>query len=184
MNFVRRTFFAIVATAVAACGGAIEAADGLAADGSALKAAEAHRAVRHGRKPHPAPTPVEAILRFDDATPSGDFASTSQFPIDTTSVVYIAVDWRNLTGGHSQRMDLLDPNGLLYGSATIAFATDSVASGTQLQAIPQTDGSYRLWSTFFVAGTPVEMYHLVGAWTVSVSLDGGPAVATSSFTLY
>lgn len=179
-----RLIFAVIATALAADVGAKEFADSPATHGSSLWVAEAHRTARHTRKPRGAPAPVQAIMGFADTAPSGVFTPASQFAIDTTPAVYIAVDWKNLTGAHSQRIDVLDPNGLLYSSATVAFATDSAASGTQIQAILQADGSYRVWSTFFIAGTPVEMFHLVGAWTVLVSLDGGPAVATSSFTLY
>jgi len=130
--------------------------------------------------PPPAPT---AAIGFSTARVDGPFASATHFPIAATPQIEIAVDWTGVSGSQSQRLDVVAPNGQLYASAVVAFATTTQAAGSEVQATLQPDGSYRVWSTLQVSGTPIEMYQLVGTWTVSATLTGGPTFA-ATFTLY
>jgi hypothetical protein len=107
----------------------------------------------------------------------------TQFELLSTEQVEIAVDWKNVTGIRTQRLDLIAPNGGLYATAYTDFATTTAATGSAVQATPQPDGSYRVWNTLQVAGTTIDLYGMTGTWKVVAALDGA-VVSSATFVLY
>ena len=105
-------------------------------------------------------TAASATLQFIGVNQNGSQTGGSDFSGDLGNLMML-VRWKNLSGTHSQRLELWNPNGFLYKSISTEFAGTPVETG-----LP-------------VAGTWITEYSLLGAWRVDVYLDDGQMPVTS-----
>jgi hypothetical protein len=79
----------------------------------------------------------------------------------------ILVGWQNLSGSHTQRLELFSPNGVLYQRFTIPF-----------------DGSSSVDTRIPVGGTWITEHSLFGKWRAQVYLDSNRTpIASTNFVL-
>lgn len=111
------------------------------------------------------PKPPPPSLRVHDA-------SGSSGPFSLTTLDQLVIDSAYVTtpGQHEQRVDVVDPNGLLYGALKLAVAAGPGGAVTATQLLE-------------VAGTTIEMYHMVGEWHLTLSVDGGQPLASATVVL-
>lgn len=95
--------------------------------------------------------------------PGPNCAPAGSFSIASLRDLSIVVRWSNVPAGtHTQRLDILEPDGGLYQTVNTGFAVaPSNGSATTTQPIP-------------VAGSWISQRSLSGNWTVQVSLDDQP----------
>ena len=88
-----------------------------------------------------------------------------RFDADRLRSLLIQVEWKTLVGQHTQRVELLTPDGSVYQNLTehVASATGKAFVETRLP----------------VAGTWITEYDLHGRWTVNVYLDDAVKPITS-----
>jgi len=92
------------------------------------------------------------------------------FSPEHLNTLVVVVSWQTLVGAHTQRLELLTPDGSVYQG----FTTE----------VGSVDGRARVETPVRVAGTWITEYQLFGPWTVNVYLDGQPTpVARGHFTL-
>lgn len=109
----------------------------------------------------PAPLSASATMLICDSAAPGCSGLTS-FSISKVHDLSVTVVWENVAAGtHTQRLDLLLPNGNLYQTFSSGFAQPA-NSMTQLEVKQQIP----------VVGTWITQRALTGKWSVSVSLDG------------
>jgi hypothetical protein len=70
-------------------------------------------------------------------------------------------------GTHTQRVEVTDPHGMLYGSL-------------QAQVAAGPDGAVSNQQALQVAGTTIERFRMVGTWQFVLSVDGTPLASTSA----
>jgi len=93
-----------------------------------------------------------------------------RFDTDRVRVLLIQVSWKTLVGEHTQRVELITPDGSVYQNLT-----EPVASVT---------GTAFVETRLPVTGTWITEYDLHGKWTVNVYLDDAVTpVASERFTL-
>lgn len=131
-------------------------------------AGPAHRAApavtRHERRG----TSVDVELV--GVTHSGRERSGHHFATDRLRSLLIQVHWKTLVGAHTQRLELITPDGSIYQTLTTSVES---ARGT---AIVET--------VLPVSGTWITECSLHGRWHVNVYLDDAVTpVATARFTL-
>jgi len=86
------------------------------------------------------------------------------------NTLVVAVSWRSLAGAHTQRVELVTPDGSVYQR----FTTD----------VRKVYGRARLETPVRVGGTWITEYQIFGRWTVNVYLDDhSTPVATADFVL-
>ena len=93
-----------------------------------------------------------------------------RFDTDRVRVLLIQVSWKTLVGEHTQRVELITPDGSVYQNLTapVASVTGTAFVETRLP----------------VTGTWITEYDLHGKWTVNVYLDDAVKPVTSErFTL-
>ena len=93
--------------------------------------------------------------------PGPNCAPASSFSIASLRDLNIVVQWSNVPAGtHTQRLDILEPDGGLYRTFNTGFAIDANSGGsaTTTGIVP-------------VAGSWISQRFLSGNWTVQVSLD-------------
>lgn len=110
----------------------------------------------------PAPAAPPAWLRIRDGSGSAGPLSLQSLPRLSIDCAYAAAP-----GAHAQRIDVIDPHGLLYGSLR-----------RKVEAGP--DGAVTASEGLEVHGTTIEGYHMVGAWQFVLAVDDGPALATAT----
>jgi hypothetical protein len=102
-----------------------------------------------------------ASLQFIAVNNDGTSAGGTAFSGDLVRALRILVAWQNLSGAHSERLELFGPDGSLYQQ----FSTQ--VTGTPVETrLP-------------VSGTWITQYSLFGAWRVEVFLDSGQMPITS-----
>lgn len=107
------------------------------------------------------PTSVSVSVCSD---PGPNCAAASSFSIASLRDLSIVVRWTNVPAGtHTQRLDILEPDGGLYQTFNTSFAI-AANSG----------GSVTTTGTVPVAGSWISQRFLSGNWTVQVSLDDQP----------
>jgi len=89
-----------------------------------------------------------------------------RFDTDRLRSLVIQVGWRTLVGMHTQRLELITPDGSVYQTLTqpVASVTGTAVVETYLP----------------VAGTWITEYGLHGRWTVNVYLDDAVKPVTSA----
>ena len=112
-----------------------------------------------GRAPLPAATVALAV--------QGDAGQPGPLALSALKRLAVGVTYQGEPGSHSLRLDLLAPSGQLYTQLSGA-----------LDAGPEGDAKASL--KVEVAGTPIEAYHMTGAWQVLLSVDGGPPLASAT----
>jgi hypothetical protein len=93
--------------------------------------------------------------------PGPNCAPASSFSIASLRDLNIVVQWSSVPAGtHTQRLDILEPDGGLYQTFNTGFAIDANSGGfvTTTGIVP-------------VAGSWISQRFLSGNWTVQVSLD-------------
>jgi hypothetical protein len=110
----------------------------------------------------PASAPPPAWLRIRDGS-----GSAGPFRLGSLSRLSIDCAYLAAPGAHAQRIDVVDPHGLLYGSLR-----RTVEAGQ--------DGAVTASEGLEVQGTLIEGYHMVGAWQFVLTVDDGPALATAA----
>jgi hypothetical protein len=111
---------------------------------------------RHER--HIQPHGVRAEVEFIGMLGNGHERHGQQFTGGHLHDLKVFVQWRNLSGNHQQRLDIIAPDGSLYQSLprpVMAAHSDDVVVETLLP----------------VKGTWITRYGLYGAWCVEVFLD-------------
>ncbi len=102
------------------------------------------------------PTAVPgATVQFVSANNDGTSTGGAEFSGNLVRALRILVGWQNLSGTHSQRLELFAPDGSLYQQFFAEF------SGTPVE------------TQLSVGGSWITQYSLFGAWRVDVFLDGG-----------
>ena len=108
------------------------------------------------------PTAVPgATLRFVGISNDGSQTGGAEFFGSVTRDLRILVGWTNLSGSHTQRVELFTPDGSLYQRLATSFTETSVEAG-----LP-------------VGGTWITEHALFGAWRVEVFLDSQQMPITS-----
>ena len=108
-----------------------------------------------------APAMPSATLQFIAANNDGTSTGGAEFSGDLVRALRILVAWQNLSGTHSERLEIYSPDGSLYQQFSAQFA------GTPVETrLP-------------VSGTWITQSSLFGAWRVDVYLDGGGMPITS-----
>lgn len=112
------------------------------------------------------PTAVpSATLQFVAMNNDGTSAGGAAFSADLVRALRILVAWQNLSGTHSERLELFSPDGSLYQQFSTQFA------GTPVE------------TRLSVTGTWITQYSLFGAWRVDVFLDSETMPITSGVFL-
>lgn len=107
------------------------------------------------------PAVPTATLQFVAVNNDGTSAGGAAFSGDLVRALRILVAWQNLSGTHSERLELFSPDGSLYQQFSTQFA------GTPVE------------TRLSVTGTWITQYSLFGAWQVDVFLDSETMPITS-----
>ena len=111
-----------------------------------------------------------AQVTFVALTQEGRERRGSHFRAAEVRVLTITVEWRTLVGAHTQRLELMTPDGSVYQR----FTSD----------VESVTGRAIVETRLPVAGTWITQYSLEGKWKVNVYLDDAVAPVTSdTFTL-
>ena len=111
-----------------------------------------------------------ARVHFVAVTHEGRSRRGQHFTAARVRILKIDVEWRTLVGAHTQRLELIMPDGSVYQRFT--------------SEVRSADGHATVETQVPVAGTWITDFSLEGAWEVNVYLDNAiTPVATASFTL-
>lgn len=102
-----------------------------------------------------------ATIQFVGISNDGSQTGGAEFFGSVTRDLRILVGWTNLSGSHTQRLELFTPDGSLYQRLATSFTGTSVEAG-----LP-------------VGGTWITEHALFGAWRVEVFLDSQQMPITS-----
>ena len=111
-----------------------------------------------------------ARVQFTGVTQSGQEQHGQHFAAAGLRSLLINVQWRTLVGAHTQRLELITPDGSVYQTLTtpVESVTGTAVAETRLP----------------VSGTWITEYSLHGHWKVNVYLDDAVRpVTTADFTL-
>ena len=115
---------------------------------------------------HRGPARVHFVAHMHD----GRARRGQHFTASRVRILKIDVEWRTLVGAHTQRLDVLMPDGSVYQRFT--------------SEVRSADGRATVEAQVPVAGTWITEFSLEGTWEVNVYLDNAVTpVATASFTL-
>lgn len=107
------------------------------------------QAVRHHRG--------AARIHFVGVNRRGQERTGDHFSVQRLRDVVVVVHWRTLVGQHTQRLELISPDGAVY--QTFRTAVESASGQTTVEtSVP-------------VAGSWITDYSLFGKWRVNVYLD-------------
>ncbi len=106
---------------------------------------------------------ASATLQFISVNNDGGSTGGAAFSSTLVRDLRILVAWQNLSGSHSQRLELFSPDGSLYQR----FSTGFVNASSVETDLP-------------VGGTWITEFSLFGAWRVDVFLDSGQMPITSN----
>jgi len=120
---------------------------GVLADGRRLHHEREEREHAHG----------PARVRFAALTHDGKARHGTHFSVARVRDLVIVVDWRTLVGPHTQRLDVLAPDGAVYQRFTAP--------------VESVDGRARVETRLPVGGTWITERSLLGRWRVRVYLD-------------
>jgi hypothetical protein len=123
---------------------------------------------------------LESVLPALAGSPSHESASIELFGVnhhgreqrgqhfqpDRLRSLLIQVQWRTLVGVHTQRVELITPDGSVYQNLT-----EPVASATGIAVVQ---------ARLPVTGTWITEYDLHGRWTINVYLDDAVRPVTST----
>jgi hypothetical protein len=111
--------------------------------------------------------PASASLQFVSINHNGSQTGGAAFSTALVGDLKIVVGWQNISGSHTQRLELFTPAGSLYQRITAQFA-----------------GASTVEARLPVSGTWITEYSLFGAWGVEVYLDGARVpMTTGAFVL-
>ena len=131
--------------------------------------------------PVAAAAPAIAVsVEFDASLAAAPPRTITDADLLATDRVYVSTRWTGPTAGRAQRLDLLSPNGAVYYSTTVPLDGPAPA-GVVLETEP--DGSRRVVVTLEVAGTPIDMFWMTGAWRATASLEQGDVTASATLLL-
>lgn len=102
-----------------------------------------------------------ATLQFVGVNHNGSQTGGTGFSSGLLRDLRMIVAWSNLSGSHTQRLDLFGPDGSLYQGFSAQFSSTPVET------------------RLLVSGTWITEYSLFGAWRVDVYLDGERMPITS-----
>ncbi len=113
----------------------------------------------------PSPPATAASIRVADE-------SGSPGPLRLSSLARLKIDGACAAapGPHALRIDVIGPQGALYGPIR-----SQVSAGA--------DGAVKASQALEVAGTTIEKYHMVGTWQFVLVLDDGPPLASATVEL-
>jgi hypothetical protein len=97
--------------------------------------------------------PPSATLQFVGVNHNGGLTGGAEFSGELLRYLRLVVGWKNLSGSHTQRLELFSPDGSLYQQLPAQLA------GTASEA------------RLLVGGTWITQHSLFGAWRVEVYLD-------------
>ncbi len=114
----------------------------------------------------PAPRHESASIDLIGVNHHGREWNGQHFDADHLRSLLIRVQWKTLVGVHTQRLELITPDGSVYQNFTapVSSATGTAVVETRLP----------------VAGTWITEYSLHGRWTVNVYLDDAVKATTSA----
>jgi len=118
----------------------------------------------------PAPRRESASVELIGVNHHGRERNGQRFDTDRLRSLMIEVHWKTLVGAHTQRLELITPDGSVYQNLTgpVESVTGTAVVETRLP----------------VAGTWITEYDLHGRWTVNVYLDDAVKPITGAgFTL-
>lgn len=101
------------------------------------------------------PAVPSATLQFVGVNHNGSLTGGAEFLGGLLRDLRIVVGWKNLSGSHTQRLELFSADGSLYQRLSAQFA-----------------GASSVETRLAVGGTWITEYSLFGAWRVEVYLDG------------
>lgn len=121
----------------------------------------------------------------------GDSAETAcqpggrEFWLEDLGDLHVCIVLRGVKETHVARLTVRSPDGHVYQTLTVPFVTagaPATVETVEVEGRPHrvTRAGWRfrgeavILGTIPVAGTFITQYHLVGLWTVEVSLDGQP----------
>lgn len=111
--------------------------------------------------------PASASLQLIGVNHDGSQTGGTQFSGGSIRDLRIVVGWANLSGTHTQRLELSSPDGALYQRLTTQFS-----------------GAPSLETRLPVGGTWITQHALFGAWRVDVFLDSqAMPIASGVFVL-
>jgi hypothetical protein len=110
----------------------------------------------------PAATPVAVSIRVHDGA-----GSHGPLVLAKTSQLVVESSFPASPGVHGVRIDVVGPNGGLYGML-------------RTTASPGPDGIAKVSQSLEVSGTTIDHYHMVGTWQFALTVDEGPQIASAS----
>jgi hypothetical protein len=116
-----------------------------------------------------------------------------EFMMDDLRALHVCIVWSGLSGTYASELTFLSPDGHVYQTMTLAFATpDAPATATTLDVGGQPyavqragwgrAGETMVVATLPVSGTYITQHNLAGGWTVKIALNG-ESVDQDEFTL-
>jgi hypothetical protein len=114
------------------------------------------------KSPTPPAAPVVASIRVHDAA-----GSQGPLLLSNTSRLVVDSSFPASPGVHGVRIDVVGPNGGLYGMlrATASPGPDGIATASQ---------------SLEVSGTTIDHYHMIGTWQFALTVDEGPQIASAA----
>lgn len=123
-------------------------------------------------------TPPAAVyaLKTTDVKVAGQVpVNKTALPIATTIDLYIAVDYQNVTGSHTQLVQVFSPDGSFYQGFNKNICIGSGCTANFPEVIGTTA---QYWETLPVAGSYISQYNLTGSWRVDLYVDGVKKAST------
>jgi hypothetical protein len=135
--------------------------------------------------PSAASLPPTGAVLFGDNAATVCQAGAQDFVLDNLRDLYVCRVFAGLAGTYTAQLTFVSPDGNVYQSLMVAFATTAAVTpgatievnGRELAIQPAGQGpggQTQVVAMLPVAGTYISQYHLVGSWTVNVSLNGRP----------
>ena len=142
-------------------------------------------AAQNAAAPSAASLPPSGAVLFGDNAATVCQAGAQDFVLDNLRDLYVCMVFAGLAGTNTAQLRFLSPDGNVYQNMTVAFATTATVTpgatievnGRQLAIQPSGQGpagQTQVVAMLPVAGSYISQYHLVGSWTVEVSLNGRP----------
>ena len=148
-------------------------------DTDELGAAQDYAKAKGGSTPTPPPAPVYALKTTDAKVAGVVPAGKTTVRIATTVDLFVAVDYQNVTGAHTQLVQLFSPDGSYYQGFSRSVCIGPACT-TDLPEVVGTVAQY--WVTVPVAGSYISQYSLTGTWRVDLYVDG-TKTATANIVL-
>ena len=116
-------------------------------------------------------------LKTTDAKVAGQVpVSKAALPLASTLDLYVAVDYQNVTGTHTQAVQVYSPDGSFYQGFNQSVCID----GGCITNLPESVGTVaQYWVSLPVAGSYISQYNITGAWRVDLYVDGAKTASAS-----